>query len=186
MVTWLCVAGAVAGCQSLVSDASRPSGDASDLIRYGNEVRSLDAGALEEEYRRLVTQYDAAPTIDEAVRLSLLLSNPNAAFYDANRAMRLLSDETRASAGDTPGNEEFARFVRHLLGERACVATEDAALADMLVEQRARNRSLDQELARVQEALLAERQHRETLQAQLNALRALEEQLNRDNLQLAE
>jgi hypothetical protein len=181
-VAWLWSAAALSGCQGLGPGRSGTSGDESELIRYGNEVRRLESAALEQEYRDLVAEYATTPTGESAVRLSLLLSRPGASFYDIDRAIRLLGETTLGFEENEPPNLELTRFLYNLLSERSCVAANDGALAEMLNEERSRNARLDEELVEARSALSTERQFREMLQAQLNALRALEQEINSGNL----
>jgi len=114
------------------------------------------------------------------VRLALLLSYPDASFYDVGRARRFLEGAI-AQPGGASDSVELAQLLDTLLGERNGVAGEAAALADLFAQERDRNRRLRVELDEARAALDAERQLRTTLQGQLDALKALEERLNADD-----
>jgi hypothetical protein len=148
-----------------------------DLVSYGSAVRALSEPDLEAEYRTLLSRQSANPTDETSLRLALLMSNPGAPFHDLDRALQILNDIVLRQDQDG-SNGELARLMHHLLGERTCVAPADAPLAEVILAERDRNSQLSEELDETQTALDTERQLRQTLQGQLDALKALEERLN--------
>jgi hypothetical protein len=141
----------------------------------------MSAADLEDEYVQVLSAYQYAPSEETAIKLSLLLSNPVAPFYDLDRAIRLLDDAAiRLEAGGDP-MAPLPRLLDQLLIERREVARRRNDIADELQSEQERSESLEQQLARTRSDLADERKQRETLQGQLDALRALEEQINDDD-----
>lgn len=150
-------------------------------MSYGRSVRTMSAAELDDEYVQVLSAYQYAPSEETAIKLSLLLSNPAASFYDLERAIRLLNDAAlRLEAGGDPA-APLPRLLDQLLIERRDIARRKNDIADELQSEQERNESLEQQLARVRSDLANERKRRETLQGQLDALRALEEQINDDD-----
>ena len=168
----------VSACQT--GGITRVSADRADeeLIRYGGSLENLDAAALEREYRTLLAQHAAAPSHLSSVKLALLLGSPSTSFTDVNSALRLLNGVVQEGGAGA----DFARLAYRMMSERNCVAANDGALAELLVSERRRVEELEAKLESAQAALGAERTLRETLQGQLDALKALEERLNVDGL----
>lgn len=171
-----------AGCQVLSGGRAQASANGSTmLIRYGNAVRSFDEVGLEREYARIYQAYAENPSTDSAIRLALLLSYPGASFYDPDRARQMLGGVSAQEANPSE-TAELANLLTHFLNERNCVTDDSAALADLFIAERNRNRELSSQLTQVRAALDAERQVRQNLQGQLDALKELEERLNADDL----
>jgi hypothetical protein len=158
------------------------AGELAELAKYGNMVRELGGKQLEQQYHEIALGGNATLSSEAAIKLSLLLSAPNAAFQDIDQAARFLRDVAYRESGDEPQIAEFARLLYNLLRERVYSDTnQDAALA-MLSKERDRNEQLSRELAQVKNALALERKQRETLESQLDALKRLVEQLSREGL----
>lgn len=175
-----------AGCQSNevtpaqaepVPVAGRDTSELLDLVRYGNRVRAAFGADLSEEYRRLAF---GAPnwSDDAAIRLALLLSAPNTEYHDVDQATRLLRDVVERVPAADSGKAALATLLLHLLNERVYAAAEDEALANRLSEARDRNEQLTEQLASARAALDEERERRQRLERQLDALKRLEEQLS--------
>ncbi|HEU4620220.1 MAG TPA: hypothetical protein VFV10_19445 [Gammaproteobacteria bacterium] len=165
--------------------AQEPSkaGVLADLARYGNMVREIGQKQLEQQYRDVALANDSMLSSEEAIKLSLLLSVPDAAFQDVDQATRFLRDVVHREAAEEPELAEFARLLYNLLRERVYSKTDEDATVAMLAEERDRNEQLNSELTKVRNALALERKQRETLEGQLEALKKLEEQLSREDLQ---
>ena len=162
--------------QSVAPDAS----NLLDLVRFGNRVRAALGADLSEEYQRLA--YDDERWSDEsAIRLALLLSAPNTPYHDVDQAARVLREVVERAPPRDNANTALATLLLHLLSERVYAASEDEALANRLSEARDRNEQLSEELASVRAALDEERERRQALEAQLDALKRLEEQLSLDS-----
>jgi hypothetical protein len=174
------------GCQTNASSVqdvidAEPSARTSlgDLIRYGNGLRTLDDQELDDQYRQFAAQRSDEAASAEAIKLALLLSSPDARFYDADQAVRLLDTVARRERARESGYGELAQLVFHLLSERSCsLAPEDESLTELLAAERERADRLGEELIAVKTELALSERQRETLQGQLDALKALEEQLS--------
>ena len=133
---------------------------------------------LEQRYRDLLAEISGANQPVSRIRLALLLSHPGAPFHDYDRATSLLESLVLDASPDEAATADFGRLVYSLLKERSCVDTENSPLAEMLIAERERSRSLDEDLAEARASLAAERAYRQTLQGQLDALKSLEEQIS--------
>lgn len=154
-----------------------------ELLRYGNTVRELDSRQLEEEYQDLALRNTAVLSSEAVIKLSLLLSAPNAPFHDIDQATRFLRDMIERDRFREPEHTDLARLLYNLMSERVYAASEDETLAMLLTEARDRNEALSDELAEVRAELASERERRQTLQGQLDALKELEEQLSLDGVE---
>jgi len=157
--------------------AGRDASGLLELIRYGNRVRAAIGADLSEEYQRLAFG-EPAWSDDAAIRLALLLSAPNTEYHDVDQATRLLRDVVERVPAADSGKAALATLLLHLLNERVYAASEDEALANRLSEARDRNEQLAEELASTRAALAEERERRQRLERQLDALKRLEEQLS--------
>jgi hypothetical protein len=162
---------------------STESGVLAELARYGNMVREIGDKQLQQQYREVALANDSMLSSEQAIKLSLLLSVPDAGFQDVDQATRFLRDVVHREAAEEPELAEFARLIYNLLRERVYSKTDEDATVAMLAEERDRNEELNGELAKVRNALALERKQRETLEGQLEALKRLEEQLSQEDLQ---
>jgi len=178
----LVLVGLLSACQSLPFSRETRQSDAADLIQFGNALRAYSDEMLESQYARAVSAQARDPSADTAIRLALLLSYPEASFYDVARARQFLDDAISQASG-ARDSIELARLLDSLLVERHGIAGDAAALADLFAQERERSYQLGLDLADARAALDAERQLRITLQGQLDALKALEERLNADDRQ---
>lgn len=159
---------------------------AADVIEFGISLRSLEDAELEQlhdELNRNVPPVSSASTI----RLALLLSYGDSAHYDLDRAINLFNQISRTRRDEDPSLRRFAEFMSAMLIERRSLAADRNALADQRaanVERIERNAEqierLRSELEQARAALEAERERRDELQSQLEALIELEEQLTLD------
>jgi len=150
--------------------------DLAGLVRFGNYVQTLDEAELEREYTQLLARYDASPSSDTAIKLSLLLSRPGARPAALAEALALLTD---ACSGEGE-HAEFGWVMYHQISERYVAATDQTSLSTRLDEEHARSVRLDAELAEVRATLEAAERQRVALAQQLDALKAIEERINRD------
>ena len=176
----LIVVGLLTACQSMPLLRGASASDSADLIEFGNALRDYSDEMLERQYVRSVSAQAADPSADNAIRLALLLSYPEASFYDVARAREFLDGALSQSDGSR-GSVELAQLLDSLLGERNGVVGDATALADLFAQERERSYRLGLDLAETRATLEAERQLRITLQGQLDALKALEERLNADD-----
>jgi hypothetical protein len=185
------VAVAIGGCQTsqvsvpppdTVSIPQTTSSALAELTRFGNAVRELDSRQLEQQYRELALRNDAFLSSDAVIKLSLLLSAPNAPFHDIDQATRFLRDVMHRGLTAPPEHTDFAELLYNLLSERVYTESDDEAMQVLLTQARDTNEQLSQELAEARAALATERERTETLQGQPNALKELEEQLSLEDV----
>lgn len=131
--------------------------DVRGLVRYANALHQLSPEALAAEHRRARSAAANDDTGLQQIRLALLLSQPAAPFRDEPRAQGLLSRYLEASGGD----DDYRDFATFVLG---------------VLEQRRQRRA---EYERLQEALARERAERAELGEKIEALKAIEKNLNR-------
>lgn len=160
----------------LKPDGVAHSRDLAALVRFGNYVQTLDESELERQYTQLLAHYDASPSSDTAIKLSLLLSRPGARPAALAEALALLTD---ACSGQGE-HAEFGWVMYHQISERYVAATDQTSLSARLNEEHARSVRLDAELAEVRATLEAAERQRVALAQQLDALKAIEERINRD------
>jgi hypothetical protein len=169
----------LSACQSMPAFRAASESGQADLIQFGNAVRGYEGETLESQYVRNVSAQAADPSAENALRLALLLSYPEAPFYDVARAKEFLNDAIGLS--ETRSSVELALLLSSFLDERNGVAGDAAVLADLFSQERERSYRLGLDLDEARAALEAERQLRIALQGQLDALKALEERLNADD-----
>lgn len=178
----------LAGCQARGLQADVPAplepaprDDVAALVAYGSLVRRLAPEDLEQEYAAVWTRNRFAPSIETAIKLSLLLSHPAAPFYDAERALGLLDEVALRLQSRSDPTAEFSRLLHQLLTEQRRATADSETLRSALAEARTQNRSLTEALAETEARLEDEVKLRRALQEQLDALKALEEQINLDD-----
>ena len=186
----------LAGCQvgpSVPPAAQEPeigtpqdSVDTVSLIRYGYRIRELTADELEAEYQAVLMQGIPDDRPELRFRLVLLLSAPQAPFYDLDRAIVLLEDYLSDRPTRTSPDIEFAGLLVELFRERLSIADNADAIDLQLNDERAQATQLRQELQSTRSALDSERAENETLRQQLDALIALEEQISLDEVDQSE
>lgn len=180
----LAIACLLGACQTTATVADRSSGRTTltQLIDYGLTVRTFNATQLEEAYAALSATNQSRPSDTTSIKLSLLLSDPAASFYDPQRAVRLLDGAARHLEAKGDPMAPFPRLIDRLLRERHAVTRQKDAASAALASERVRNDALTRQLAKSQNDLAAERTRTQTLQSQLDALRALEKQISHDDL----
>jgi hypothetical protein len=124
--------------------------DAADLLHYHACLVTLPPAQLASEYADVQREFaqNASPSL--RLRLALLLSQPNAAFYDPAAAIRLLTTMPDATAPDL-----------YALGE---------LLRTSLVQQQ----QLASQVQGLQQALAAEKMRTSSLQNKIDSIKALE------------
>lgn len=141
-----------------VEDAGLPPTlDELGVLAYAATLLDADERQLDGERRRLQRRYREAPDGDAALRLALLLGLPDSRFRDAPRARQLLTEWAPSFEPD-PSRAAMARL-----------------LALFLERQDTQERVLN----RTRRSLAAERDRRVRLQQQLEALKSIEERINR-------
>ncbi|MGI9257761.1 MAG: hypothetical protein ACR2QQ_02895 [Gammaproteobacteria bacterium] len=166
--------------QEIEIGAPQDSIDTVSLIRYGHMIRELTADELETEYQALLMQGTPDDRPELRFRLVLLLSSPQASFYDLDRAIVLLEDYLSDRTTQTSPDVEFAALLVELFEERSSIEESSAATALQLNDERAQTAQLSQELQSTRAELDSELTQNETLRQQLDALIALEEQISLD------
>lgn len=179
---WVAVACLLAGCQTAMLTGSPSRATIAQFVGYGLRVRMLGPAELEQTYARLSAKNQSQPSDVTSIELSLLLSNPAASFYDPQRAIRLLDGASRRLEAKSDPLAPFPRLLDSVLHERQDVVRQNDALSAALASVRSRNQVLTRQLAQTQSDLGTERARSKTLQSQLDALRALEQQINHDDI----
>jgi hypothetical protein len=147
------------------------------LVQFAAKARTLDESELQRDYRSLQAEHRASPSSDTAVKLSLLLSYSDAPPDALVEALQLLSDVSDGSTDDAA----FARLVYDLISERYAATASNGSLTDLLVQERARNQTLREKLIEIEASLADTQRQRAALAQQLDALKAVEEQIRVDD-----
>ncbi len=145
----------------------------SALVQFAANVRTLDEFELQQNYRMLQTEYRTSPSSDTAVKLSLLLSYSEAPPDALVEALQLLND----LSDDDTDHSHFAQLIYDLISERYAATASNGALTDLLLQERNENRRIAKKLAASESSLAASQRQRAALAQQLNALKAVEEQI---------
>lgn len=172
-----CVYG-LAGCSGLPSaeSAGRAAGSAAEprdpasLVAYAHWVHTLSPEALGHLYYRLLAE--DSPT--RPIRLAVVLSHPEAPFQDVELARRLLDDYLGRPPGETGCCREFAAFLRGTLDGRDSREQSQARLGRL----REAHEALRREAAALRASAEEERARRLRLERQIEALKAIEMNLN--------
>jgi hypothetical protein len=155
------------------SAEARQHGQLSALVQFATDVRSLDQFELQQAYRILQTEHRTSPSSDTAVKLSLLLSYSEAPPDALVEALQLLN----GVSDDDTDHSQFARLIYDLISERYAATASNGALTDLLLQERNENRRVAKKLAASESSLAASQRQRAALAQQLNALKAVEEQI---------
>ncbi len=180
---------ALAGCRGTPSTPGAQAGaDEHDKVLqeiadYSLWVRQQSDEALRGELQRL---QDTSESAGRALRLALITGQRQSALYDPDRTAQLLA----RVAGEGPDTSVHVQLAQALLGvlpsfQRQCAATEceDKLMTLAEVEERRRN-ELTTRIDSLGRQLESERNLREKLERQVEALKSLEAQIkNRDGPQ---
>jgi hypothetical protein len=85
------------------SDGPQPASNAESLLLYFQHLRKLPAADLGREYDSARQAYNRERSDFNRVRLALVLSLPNTAFYDEGRALELLESVAKSTDGRLQG-----------------------------------------------------------------------------------
>jgi len=143
---------ALGGCALMDGQTDGGRGTRQDWIAYGAEVARASAPEFEAMRTSARAAHAAGESADSAIRLAILEASPGNTAANPALAVQLL-DEAAGSGDADAGDIEFIGFFRPLVVSRR--------------EQQA--------------ALDAARAETNSVRQQLNALRALEEQLDADD-----
>jgi hypothetical protein len=138
------------------------------LLRYSRRLTGLNSNELEQEYRRLSEATAKEYSINEYMKLALLLSNPNTPYVDYERAKRLLSEVLNKEQERAPVLREYAYSVIVTLEQDKKMSQRNTAL----------RKKLKQEIDRRQQAEKQRddlAQTRKQLEEKLEALKSIEE-----------
>jgi hypothetical protein len=173
--------------------------DRTYLLEYGARLRSLTAREIDNLYLGLTVEHSRSPSASSAIRLALLLGYPAGGHYDAERALTLLDEVPSIAADGDAVSRRLADLLAALLSDAPDYGSGGAVHAARPDGDAATNGDtatdgdtalggdtgreghvgeLEAELARTQASLAEERERSARLQRQLEALIALEEQLN--------
>lgn len=150
------------------------------LLQYVNEVRKWPTAAQRQEYRRVEQSFARDRSIEQWLRLALLLIVPATEFHDEQRAYELL---TQSRSTDTSQDyQAFANFLIALLNERAKQREHYHRLEGLWEEEQQKRKTLENHLdslKTVEQRWAEERKKRQTLRKQLDALKAIEKTINK-------
>jgi hypothetical protein len=135
------------------------------LAGFTGSLREINAADRAQYYRELLVQLNEEPlTVDKALRMALLLSDPRAPYYAPREALTLLEDASGADTPDNTGQTTLVRLFHHLLSEYEEV-----------------NEHHRHKIEALRAELLTEQFRRLDLEEQLDALKAVEQQIAIDD-----
>jgi hypothetical protein len=175
-----CLTAACAGAGKAIQSTVEPvwpddgAAAALNLVRYTNGLRSLSPVELEAEHLRMERELASRWTSEAALRMSLLLTTPGAAFRDDERARTLLLTVEAGGLDTLPAESELASFLLTVFtGRPVSPAEYDVRSADD-----ASGDAVTREVDALRRALVAERTRRGELEQQVRALKRIEQNLN--------
>ena len=183
------------GCAMQGSQVAAPT--LAEYVDYGGAVRALDAAAVEHEYAVMLDEHARAPSSETAIKLALLVSDPRTNVFDTQRALALLEYASPGGPIEGDAESEFAAFLRSMItplseasatlaDAQTTIAETQTTLAETqttLAEAQQTLAETQATIADAQTTIADERALRESLQEQLDALKALEERLNASELE---
>jgi hypothetical protein len=135
------------------------------LAAFTGGLQEISTDEREQYYRELLVQLDAEPpTVDRALRIALLLGDPRAPYYAPGEALMQLENVSGADTRDDSGQATLVRVFHHLLS-----AYEEV------------NEHHRHEIEALRAELLTEQIRRLDFEEQLNALKAVEQQIAIDD-----
>lgn len=134
--------------------------DVNWLLLYFRLISTVPGNVLTDEYERSKNEFSTRRTAKAQWQLAMLLSLPNASFYDTGRSSELFKGLTNKEIEHNPQLNDAAFLMYTLVNERHKISKKSAALEDELAESQSSNK---------------------TLQDQLNALKAIENTLYQRN-----
>ncbi|NIR30088.1 MAG: hypothetical protein GWN84_12395 [Gammaproteobacteria bacterium] len=144
--------------------------DAASLVAYAHWVHTLSPKALDHLYYRLLAEN--SPT--RPIRLAVALSHPEAPFRDVELARQLLDGYLRRPHLETRCCREFAAFLRSTLDAH----DSHERTRERLARLREAHAALEREATALRASAEEERAHRIRLERQIEALKAIEMDLN--------
>lgn len=153
------------------ADAPVPAtANAASLVDYAYWVYSLPAAQLDHPYYRVLAENSPI----RPVRLAVMLSHPDAPFHDVELAKQLLDNYLQRPPSDTRCCRKFAAFLRATLDPRTSYERAHEKLSNLREEYG----TLAQQVAELKARVAQERSKRTKLEAQIEALKAIEVNLN--------
>jgi hypothetical protein len=133
--------------------------------------RGLSRSALRQEYERAQRRFATWGTVASRIELAWLLSRPATGFQDNRRAVELLSEYLGQTEAD-PAFQAFAGMLYDLIIERAVQRAASSRVKEQLAAERQQAEALSEQIDTLLQVLA-------TLQAQVDALRDIEKDINR-------
>ena len=146
------------GKLAAMHDASKV--DVAWVFQYYRLISTIPAKVLGDEYERTKKEFSSNKTIWNQWQLAMLLSLPSASFYDPGRSSAYFKELADSSADQDPVINDAAFLMYSWVKEQRQTSKRAADLEDQLAESRSANK---------------------TLQDQLEALKAIEENLYQRN-----
>jgi hypothetical protein len=158
------------------------------ILEFASRLRNLDAAAMDEEFSTVLQAAGDTPTVTSSLQLALLLSHPNSAHYDLEAATAMLDGVMADTTSDADVRGVASLLLMLLVDRRRLDADRDELVArQLLYRETVPDTPVAPQAAGIEEAedrvrrLLAEleqeRERGRKLEAQLQGLIELEEQL---------
>jgi hypothetical protein len=130
------------------------------ILQYYRLISTVPNTVLSDEFERTKNEFSTKKTVWNQWQLAMLLSIPSSSFYDPGRSSSLFKELSGASSEQDPVINDAAFLMYYLVNEQHQIGKKAAALEGQLGEAQSANK---------------------TLQDQLDALKAIEENLYQRN-----
>jgi hypothetical protein len=181
VLPWL--AGLLCGCSYLAEhglpalkgagSGQPPNGVSSLLVRYGQDIRRMDAAELQREFEAMSEDVERSEAALALIKLAMLESLPRAPFRNDERALQHLARSMATDETQPAGQVEFATLLSALIGEHLL---ERHAPGDS--ECGPERRRTDARVRHLEAELESSRARCADLESKLDALKRIEAQIN--------
>jgi hypothetical protein len=130
------------------------------VLQYYRLISTVPIKMLSEEYERTKNDFSAEKAARNQWQLAMLLSIPSAPFYDSERAATLFKQLANDDAAQDSVTSDAAFLMYSVINEQTQINKKSAMLEEQLAEAQAANKKLED---------------------QLDALKAIEKNLNQRN-----
>lgn len=130
------------------------------ILQYYRLISTVSNKVLSDEFERTKNEFSTKKTAWSQWQLAMLLSVPSSPFYDPGRSSSLFKELTSADSEQDPVINDAAFLMYYLINEQHQIGKKTAVLEGQLGEAQTANK---------------------TLQDQLDALKAIEENLYQRN-----
>lgn len=133
-----------AGQLAAMHDAKKV--DMTWVLQYYRLISTVPIKLLSDEFERTKNDVSAEKTARHQWQLAMLLSIPSAPFYDPERAVTLFRQLANDDTAQDSVTSDAAFLLYSLINERTQISKKSAMLEEQLVEAQAANKKLEDQL----------------------------------------